>query len=73
MFHFADFVGWAAPKMIFVFFYHFAADLRTFFFDEPAESSKKHVFLKVRLLTASKKTGRQKKTRISSQRCALFF
>ena len=31
MSHFVDCVGWAASKMIFVFFYHFAADLRAFF------------------------------------------
>ena len=62
MSHFVDCVGWAASKMIFVFFYHFAADLRTFFLASQPNHQKNHVFLKVRLFVASTKTGRQKNT-----------
>ena len=73
MSHFVDCVGWAASKMIFVFFLSFRRRPAHIFFDKPAESSKNNVFLKVRLFVASTKTGRQKKHAFRRSGAHFFF
>ena len=72
MSHFVDCVGWAASKMIFVFFYHFAADLRTFFW-QASRIIKKPCVFEGSAVCGQHENRQTKKTRISSQRCALFF
>ena len=72
MSHFVDCVGWAASKMVFVFFYHFAADLRTFFLTSQPNHQKTMCFWRFGCLWPARKPA-DKKKRISSQRCALFF
>ena len=61
MFRSADSVGWAASKLVFVFFFHFVAEGRTFFLTSQPDHQKNHVFLKVQPPRASNKTGTQKK------------
>ena len=72
MFHFADCAGWATSKPISVFFYHFVAEGAHIFWQASRIINKNDVFLKVRLLMASKKTGRQKKVYFVAA-LALFF
>ena len=65
--------GLGRLKIDFRFFLSFRRRPAHIFFDKPAESSKNHVFLKVRLLMASKKTGRQKKSAFRHSGAHFFF
>ena len=72
MFCSADSVGWAASKLVFVFFFHFVAEGRTFFLTSQPDHQKTMCFWRFVHLGPSTKPADKKKCAPLRRKCTCF-